>query len=109
MAIDQGTTSSRAIVFNQSGKIKGIGQKEFEQIFPEPGWVEHDPMEIWSSQLGVIHEALDNAGIDAGDLAAIRNYQPERNCYYRGTGKQVNRSAMQLYGRTAGPLPFVMK
>jgi glycerol kinase len=51
LSLDQGTTSSRAIIFDKAGKIKTIAQKEFKQIFPQPGWVEHDPMEIWSTQL----------------------------------------------------------
>lgn len=64
MAIDQGTTSTRAIVFDQSGDIKGIVQKEFRQIFPHPGWVEHDPTEIWSSVLSVITEVLTENNIN---------------------------------------------
>ena len=63
LALDQGTTSSRAIVFDRSGGIAAVAQKEFEQIFPRPGWVEHDPLEIWSSQMGVAAEALSRAGI----------------------------------------------
>ena len=63
ISLDQGTTSSRAIVFGHDGKIKGAAQKEFEQIFPKPGWVEHKPMEIWSTQSGVISEAIANADI----------------------------------------------
>ena len=55
MAIDQGTTSTRAIIFDKAGNIKGIAQKEFRQIFPHPGWVEHDPTEIWSSVLSVVN------------------------------------------------------
>ncbi|MBS0311606.1 MAG: glycerol kinase, partial [Proteobacteria bacterium] len=57
LALDQGTTSSRAIVFDHAGQIQSIAQKEFRQIFPQPGWVEHDPNEIWSTQLGVAAEA----------------------------------------------------
>ena len=58
LALDQGTTSSRAIIFDKAGKIKATAQKEFQQIFPRPGWVEHDPLEIWSSQLKVINDSL---------------------------------------------------
>ncbi|NJO50686.1 MAG: glycerol kinase, partial [Leptolyngbyaceae cyanobacterium RM2_2_4] len=58
LAFDQGTTSSRAIVFNHDGDILSIAQKEFRQIFPQPGWVEHDANEIWSSQLGMANEAI---------------------------------------------------
>ncbi len=71
LALDQGTTSSRAIVFDRGGNIKAIAQKEFEQIYPQPGWVEHDPMEIWSSQLAVAAEAIVKAGIGAKDVHAI--------------------------------------
>jgi len=71
LSLDQGTTSSRAIVFDHSGKMTGTAQKEFRQIFPKPGWVEHDPMDIWNSQHRVMHDALRNAGIGAGDVAAI--------------------------------------
>ena len=69
LALDQGTTSSRAILFDQTGKIKALGQKEFQQIFPQAGWVEHDPVEIWSSQLQVAIEVLD--GVEKRDIAAI--------------------------------------
>lgn len=103
LALDQGTTSSRAIVFNRLGKIVGIGQKEFEQIFPEPGWVEHDPSEIWSSQLGVVHEAMDSAEIDAGDVAAIgiTNQRETVVAWDRGTGKPVCNAIVWQDRRTA--------
>jgi glycerol kinase len=71
LAIDQGTTSSRAIIFDKEGKIKSIAQKEFKQIYPQTGWVEHDPSEIWSSQAGVIAEAIANIGINGSSIAAI--------------------------------------
>jgi glycerol kinase len=71
LALDQGTTSSRAIVFDHAGSIVSVAQKEFPQIFPKPGWVEHDPLDIWSSQAGVAAEALTKAGIGASDIAAI--------------------------------------
>ncbi|HEY6082172.1 MAG TPA: FGGY family carbohydrate kinase, partial [Chitinophagaceae bacterium] len=71
LAFDQGTTSSRAIVFDKTGATISIAQKEFNQIFPEPGWVEHDPGEIWSSQLGVAAEAVSRAGLNSSDIAAI--------------------------------------
>ena len=58
IALDQGTTSSRCILFDHGGRIAGVAQKEFSQIFPNPGWVEHDPMEIWSTQIGVAQEAM---------------------------------------------------
>ena len=71
MAIDQGTTSTRAIIFNHSGEIVSVGQKEFTQIFPNPGWVEHDPMEIWGSVRTVVAEALQKAEINRHSLAAV--------------------------------------
>lgn len=71
LALDQGTTSSRAIVFDRKGNIMAVAQKEFEQIYPQPGWVEHNPQEIWSSQLSVSAEAIVKAGIGARDIHAI--------------------------------------
>ena len=64
MALDQGTTSSRCILFDKQGNICSMAQKEFTQIYPQPGWVEHNPMEIWSSQLGVAIESMAVLGID---------------------------------------------
>ena len=71
MALDQGTTSSRCIIFDHQGKIIAKAQKEFQQIFPKPGWVEHNPLEIWSSQLSVMIEAQALSNIKAIDLAGI--------------------------------------
>ena len=71
LALDQGTSSSRAIIFDNQGKIKATSQKEFTQIFPKPGWVEHNPMEIWSSQASVIAEAITSIGINGDNIAAI--------------------------------------
>ena len=71
LALDQGTSSSRAIIFDNQGKIKATSQKEFTQIFPKPGWVEHNPMEIWSSQASVIAEAITSIGINGNNIAAI--------------------------------------
>ena len=71
LALDQGTTSSRAIVFDHSGKICSVAQKEFTQHFPKPGWVEHDPNEIWSSEAAVIDEAISAIDINGLDIAAI--------------------------------------
>ena len=71
MALDQGTTSSRCILFNEAGEICSVAQKEFTQIYPQPGWVEHNPMEIWSSQLSVAIEAMASRGVSASDIAAI--------------------------------------
>ena len=71
IALDQGTSSSRAIVFNEKGEICSVAQKEFTQIFPQPGWVEHNPKEIWSSQSGVMAEAIASKGLSSADIAAI--------------------------------------
>ena len=71
LALDQGTTSSRAIVFDHAGAIKAAAHREFRQIFPQPGWVEHDADEICQSQIGVAAEAIARAGIHARDIAAI--------------------------------------
>ncbi len=71
LALDQGTTSSRAIVFDASGAPVSIAQREFPQIFPAPGLVEHDPEDIWASQLRTAQEALQQAGVTAHDIAAI--------------------------------------
>ena len=71
LALDQGTSSSRSIVFDHTGQVVAMAQREFRQIYPQPGWVEHDPMEIWSSQLATVHEVLAKAGLQASDMAAI--------------------------------------
>ena len=71
LALDQGTTSSRAMVFDANGAVAAIAQKEFTQVFPRAGWVEHDPGEIWASQIGVAVEALGRAHVRAADVAAI--------------------------------------
>ena len=71
LALDQGTTSSRAIVFDHNAAIVAVGQREFQQIFPRPGWVEHDPSEIWATQIAVATEALGRAHLRPRDIAAI--------------------------------------
>src|SRR5512144_2323296 len=71
LALDQGTSSSRAIVFHASGRIVALAQREFRQIYPQPGWVEHDANEIWDTQLAVAREALAKAALKAGDIAAL--------------------------------------
>ena len=91
MAIDQGTTSSRAIVFDHSGAIVATGQMEHEQIFPKAGWVEHDPMEIWKNTREVIGQALSRADITREDLVAvgITNQRETTVVWDRNTGKPV--------------------
>src|SRR5215813_13306358 len=71
LALDQGTTSSRSMVFDKQGNIVSVAQKEFRQIFPRPGWVEHDPEEIWSTQFGTMAEAVAKANITMKQIAAI--------------------------------------
>jgi len=71
LSFDQGTTSSRAILFDHQGQIHATSQKEFTQIFPKAGWVEHDPLEIWSTQMGVATEAISMKGLSIDDVAAI--------------------------------------
>jgi glycerol kinase len=71
LSLDQGTTSSRAILFDKEGTQVAVSQREFTQIFPKPGWVEHDPMEIWNTQIYTAREVLQMANIDASQLAGI--------------------------------------
>ena len=104
LALDQGTTSSRAIVFDRQGRIVASAQKELTQIFPRPGWVEHDPGEIWSSQAGVAAEAVTRAGLSAGDLAAIgiTNQRETTIVWERRTGRPVHNAIVWQDRRTAG-------
>jgi glycerol kinase len=71
LALDQGTTNSRAIIFDRNGLPVASAQKEFTQFYPKPGWVEHDPDEIWSTQAGIALEAITKAGLESADIAAI--------------------------------------
>jgi len=91
LALDQGTTSSRAIVFNHDGTIVSVAQHEFPQIYPAPGLVEHDPEAIWSSQLAVAQEAMNKAGASASDIAAlgITNQRETAIVWDKHTGKPV--------------------
>ncbi len=91
LALDQGTSSSRSIVFDAQGRVVAMAQREFRQIFPQPGWVEHDPDEIWLSQLATAREALANAGLGAGDIAAIgiTNQRETTVVWNRRTGQPV--------------------
>jgi glycerol kinase len=104
LALDQGTTSSRAILFDHSGSITAVAQKEFTQIFPQPGWVEHDAIEIWASQSGVMTEALAKAGASFADLAAIgiTNQRETTVVWERATGKPVYHAIVWQDRRTAG-------
>ena len=103
LAIDQGTTSSRAIVFGADRKIAGSGQKEFTQIFPRDGWVEHDPEEIWESVVWAVKEALKAAKIAASDVAAIgiTNQRETTLIWDRQTGKPIHNAIVWQDRRTA--------
>ena len=91
LALDQGTTSSRAIVFDDAGAVRAVAQKEFAQVFPQPGWVEHNPEDIWATQIAVAHEALARAGAHARDLKAIgiTNQRETTVVWERATGRPV--------------------
>jgi glycerol kinase len=103
LALDQGTTSSRAILFDRAGQPVATAQKEFRQIFPQPGWVEHDADEIWSSQVGVASEAIARLGLRQGDLAAlgITNQRETTVVWNRRTGRPVHKAIVWQDRRTA--------
>jgi glycerol kinase len=103
LALDQGTTSSRAIVFNHSGLPVASAQKEFTQIYPKPGWVEHDPDEIWSTQIGVATEVLAKAGLKSTDIAGIgiTNQRETTIVWDKLTGKPVHNAIVWQDRRTA--------
>ena len=94
LAIDQGTTSSRAIIFNQQGEIVTIAQREFEQFFPKPGWVEHDANEIWTSVITCMAEALRKADIRANQIEGIgiTNQRETTVVWDKHTGKPIYRA-----------------
>ena len=104
LALDQGTTSSRAILFDEAGAIRGVAQKEFRQIFPQAGHVEHDPEEIWASQLAVAQEVLAKAKLKASDIAAIgiTNQRETAVIWDRKTGKPIHNAIVWQDRRTAG-------
>src|SRR5947209_2571026 len=103
LALDQGTTSSRAIVFDRDGAIRAVAQKEFTQIFPAAGWVEHDPQEIWASQIGVAVEALGRAHVRPKDIAAIgiTNQRETTLVWDRESGEPVHNAIVWQDRRTA--------
>ena len=103
LALDQGTTSSRAIIFDSRGGSVGLAQKEFRQIFPRPGWVEHDAREIWASQLQVAQEAMAKSGISSGDVAAIgiTNQRETTVVWERKSGLPVSNAIVWQCRRTA--------
>jgi glycerol kinase len=103
LALDQGTTSSRAIVFNHAGAVVSVAQQEFRQIFPQPGWVEHDANEIWATQSNVAAEALNRARLTANDVAAIgiTNQRETVVVWERDTGKPICNAIVWQDRRTA--------
>ncbi len=104
LALDQGTTSSRAIVFDHAGAIIAVAQQEFRQIFPQPGWVEHDADEIWASQSGVAADALKKANLSSSDIAAlgITNQRETTVVWDRATGRPICNAIVWQDRRTAG-------
>jgi glycerol kinase len=103
LALDQGTTSSRAIVYDERGEARGLAQREFAQHFPQPAWVEHDPEEIWQTQLATAHGALADAGIEPHDLAAIgiTNQRETAIVWERDSGRAVYPAIVWQDRRTA--------
>ena len=103
LSLDQGTTSSRAIVFDKQGSIISLAQKEFTQYFPQPGWVEHDPNEIWSTQVGVAAEAISKESLSANNIAAIgiTNQRETIVVWDRKTGKPVYNAIVWQDKRTS--------
>src|SRR3977135_647511 len=103
LALDQGTTSSRAIIFDREGRIAAVAQKEFTQIFPAAAWVEHDPQEIWASQIGVAVEALGRAPVPptAGAAIGITNQRETTIVWDRETGEPVYNAIVWQDRRTA--------
>ena len=103
MSLDQGTTSSRAIIFDNSGSVIAMAQKEFGQIYPKTGWVEHDPMEIWGTQSGVAREVLEKSGIKPTELAAIgiTNQRETTVVWDKATGKPIHNAIVWQCRRSA--------
>src|SRR5436305_928253 len=104
LALDQGTTSSRAVIVGQNGEVLGLAQTPFRQIFPKPGWVEHDPAEIWSSQFGAAMEALAQSGMRPEHILAIgiTNQRETTLVWDRDTGEPVYNAIVWQDRRTAG-------
>ena len=104
LSLDQGTTSSRAILYDRNGNVARTAQKEFKQIYPKAGWVEHDPMEIWGSQSGVVSEILATTAISAEEIAVvgITNQRETTVVWERKTGKPVYNAIVWQCRRTAG-------
>lgn len=111
IALDQGTTSSRCILFDRDGNIRSVAQKEFPQIFPQPGWVEHNPMDIWSSQLSVAMEAMAKIGADTGDIAGIgiTNQRETAIVWDKKTGQPIYNAIVWQCRRTADRIELLKK
>lgn len=111
IALDQGTTSSRCILFDRDGNIRSVAQKEFPQIFPQPGWVEHNPMDIWSSQLSVAMEAMAKIGADTGDIAGIgiTNQRETAIVWDKKTGQPIYNAIVWQCRRTADRIEQLKK
>jgi glycerol kinase len=109
LSLDQGTTSSRAILFNKGGQIVSTAQKEFSQIYPKAGWVEHDPMEIWGTQIGVVSEVIARAGVSAEDIAAIgiTNQRETTVVWDKNTGKPVCNAIVWQCRRTSDTCDYL--
>ena len=103
MAFDAGTTSNRCILFDEHGVVRSVAQKEFRQIFPKPGWVEHDANEIWSTQMGVAVEAMKKANAKADDIAAIgiTNQRETTILWNRKTGEPIHHAIVWQCRRTS--------
>ena len=103
LSFDQGTTSSRAILFDHQGQMRATAQKEFQQIFPKPGWVEHDPLEIWSTQMGVATEVISMKGLSMNEVAAIgiTNQRETTVVWNKKTGQPIYNAIVWQDRRTA--------
>ena len=103
LSLDQGTTSSRAILFDREQNILGVAQKEFTQFYPREGWVEHDPMEVWSSQYGVMMEVIAQSGVNPAEIAAIgiTNQRETTILWDRATGRPIYNAIVWQCRRTA--------
>ena len=109
MALDAGTTSNRCILFNEQGEMCSVAQKEFTQYFPQPGWVEHDANEIWSTQIEVAQRAMANIGATAADIAAIgiTNQRETTIVWDRKTGEPVCHAIVWQCRRTSAYLSLI--
>src|SRR6476661_2616696 len=103
LALDQGTTSSRAILFTHEGHVHAVAQQEFKQIYPRSGWVEHDPLEIWSSQLQVARDVLKQSRVPAKDIVAIgiTNQRETTVIWDRKTGQPIHNAIVWQDRRTS--------